>query len=131
MEKYRQDQQLKKVELHKEYEDFEKKEETLRNNFIRFNKVRNCSLLIIIQEFFLQFIKENKEKRERGQVKIEEDNLLTEQRQEALDKVVKKFNHNQMIRTKLEEQIKKHNIYEVLVRTIYFIIIIIFPRNSS
>ncbi|XP_019875299.1 coiled-coil domain-containing protein 42 homolog [Aethina tumida] len=96
LEKYRQDQQLKKVELQKEYEDFEKKEETLRNNFIRFNK----------------FIKENKEKRERGQVKIEEDNLLTEQRQEALDKVMKKFNHNQMIRTKLEEQIKKHNIYE-------------------
>lgn len=59
-------------------------------------------------------MKENQEKRERAEKKIEEELALQERRQAEIDDMQAKYDHMIEVRKNMEQRIKEHSMYEVI-----------------
>ncbi|KAF5285207.1 hypothetical protein FQR65_LT13322 [Abscondita terminalis] len=78
------------------WNDLEEREETLRSNFIKFNK----------------FVKENQEKKERGERMIAEDSMLAQKKINEIEELTLKYEFMCEIRSQMEKNIRNHHVYE-------------------
>lgn len=64
---------------------------------------------------FVQFLKENGEKRERCKIKMEIDDKVIKSRDKEIEELQEQYDRMFAIKQLMEERIKKHQIYEVNV----------------
>lgn len=60
-------------------------------------------------------MKENQEKRERAEKKIEEELALQERRQAEIDDMKGKYDHMIKVKKSMEQRIKEYRMYEVII----------------
>ncbi|KAF7278694.1 hypothetical protein GWI33_008072 [Rhynchophorus ferrugineus] len=98
----RKEYQEKRKYVLDQWEDLKKKEEGLRQNFIRFN----------------QFVKENQEKKERAANKIVEQNALKKERQKRMDDLLEKCDQITKVKAQMDKNINRYRIYEKFLMTV-------------
>ncbi|KAK5638098.1 hypothetical protein RI129_012393 [Pyrocoelia pectoralis] len=83
-------------EINKLWSDLEEKENTLRSNFIKFNR----------------FVKENQEKRERAERKSTEAHGIFEKRETEIEDLESRYKIMSEVKATMERNIKDHLMYE-------------------
>ncbi|XP_018326626.1 coiled-coil domain-containing protein 42 [Agrilus planipennis] len=96
--------QVKKLRetMDSKWKDLTEQEQSLRENFIKFNK----------------FIKENYEKKIRAERKMTEEQALQRLRSENIVSLQKQIDELKEVKNNMEEEIKKHAIYEQFLRKV-------------
>ncbi|XP_023289087.1 coiled-coil domain-containing protein 42 like-2 [Orussus abietinus] len=98
----REEQHTKRKIMDQQWDELKSKEKLLRQSFIKFNK----------------FVKENYEKRDRAEHKINEEYERQMKRLEDAEDSANKLNHMKEIRDNMQQHIKKYKIYQTFLERV-------------